>query len=233
MRGSKLVACASALTLLAACEHSDLVATEPSVITTGAPLIVGSGVSATEIRALADFSAVSVSAPFRVELVPGGAPGLELTADDNVLPLVRSEVRDGRLFLGFTRPTSLTRTREILCRATLGELREAEASGAAVLELRAIATERLVVRLSGASLGSGSGTVGGLTLDVSGASRWSAPSLRASSAEATVSGASFVLQRVVESLRAEVSGASTLEYLGDPAVVSNVSGVSVVRRAGP
>ena len=35
------------------------------------------------------------------------------------------------------------------------------------------------------------------------------------------------------SLRADVSGASTLEYLGDPVVVSQVSGVSVVRRVGP
>jgi hypothetical protein len=41
---------------------------------------------------------------------------------------------------------------------------------------------------------------------------------------ATVSGARVVLPRVVDSLRADVSGASTLEYLGDGVVVSNVSG---------
>jgi hypothetical protein len=167
-----------------------------------------------------------------VVLAAGEPHSLEVTADDNVLPLVRSEVRGDTLHLGLT-SISLTRAREIVCRVTLAELRLAEGSGAAVIDAHGIDAERLAVRLSGASSGSASGSLGELTLDLSGASRWNGPTLRARAVGATLSGASFALVRAADSLRAEASGASTLEYLGDPVVVSSVSGASVVRRVGP
>lgn len=235
MQRIKLLAGTLGLALLPACHGHDYL-TEPPVyvaVSGNAVTIVGSGVSATEARLVTDFTAVTVTAPFRVVLMQGGGPSLEVTADDNVLPFVRSEVRGDRLFLGFTAPLNLTRAREILCRVTLAELREAEASGAAAIEMSGVEAERLFVRLSGASFGRASGTARDLTLDASGASRWDAPTMRARTMWATVSGASFALQRVSDSLRADVSGASTLEYLGDPVVESSVSGASTIRRVGP
>lgn len=194
--------------------------------------IVGSGVSATEARPIGDFEAVSVVAPLRVQLLPGGAPSLEITADDNLLPLVRSEVRGGRLFLDLRPETSLTSIREIVCRATFGRLRELDASAAARLEVSGLEGDRLDVRLSGASTAGATGTVGELVLDVSGASRWHGPDLFSRSVRANLSGGSRALLRAKESLEADVSGVSTLEYVGDPVVVSNVSGLSVIRRVG-
>lgn len=237
MQRSSLLGASVGLALLTGCESNnyDYVASPaiPVVVASPAVTIVGSGVTATEARPAPGFTAVAVSAPFRVVLAPG-APSLEVTADDNVVPLVRSEVHGDTLVLGFTLSSvSLTRTREILVRATVPELREARGSGAAVLELSGFETDRLLVDLSGASAGSAVGTVGELTLLLSGASRWSGPALRARSVRATLSGASFAIQRVADSLRADLSGASTLEYLGDPAVVSDVSGASVIRRIGP
>jgi Putative auto-transporter adhesin, head GIN domain len=235
MQRIKLLAGTLALGLLLACYGNDYV-TEPPVYVSApgnAVTIVGSGVSASQTRLVPDFTAVIVTAPFRVVLAQGGGPSLEVTADDNVLPFVRSEVRGDRLVLGFKAPLRLTRAREILCRVTLAELREAEALGAAVIEMSGVDADRLVVRLSGASFGRASGTTRDLTLDASGASRWDAAALRARSVRATVSGASFALQRVSDSLRADLSGASTLKYLGDPVVVSSVSGASSVRRVGP
>jgi hypothetical protein len=235
MRRSKRLSATLGVALLAACHSYDYVSGPdvPVYVTSPTPTIVGSGVSATEARPVPDFTAVSVTAPFRVVLAVGGPPSLEVTADDNVLPLVRSEVRGDTLSLGFTTSISLTRTREIVCRVTLPELRLAEGSGAAVLEAHGASADRLVVRLSGASSGVGSGSVNELTLGLSGASRWNGPTLRARAVAATLSGASLALVRVVDSLRADASGASTLEYLGDPVVVSSVSGASVVRRVGP
>ena len=232
MKRLVLLGC-GALLALCGCHGSESV-TGSNVVTTLPPnTIVGSGVSATETRPVGGFEAVTVTAPLRVELVAGGAPSLEVTADDNVLPLVRSEVRSGRLYLSLAPQTSLTRIREIVCRATGGTLRQLDASAAARLVLSGVEAERLEVRLSGAATAEAAGTVGELVLDASGASRWLAFDLRSSSAHATVSGASYAQLRAGESLVADVSGASTLEYRGDPVVVSNVSGLSVMRRVGP
>jgi len=96
-----------------------------------------------------------------------------------------------------------------------------------------IDTAELAVRLSGAVSASAGGFAGQLTLAVSGASRWTASELRSPDVTANVSGASYGFVRASESLLADVSGASVLEYLGDPRVASRVDGLSVLRRVGP
>jgi putative autotransporter adhesin-like protein len=222
-----------ALLGLAGCGGSDAVTGSNVVTTIPANTIVGSGVSATEARAVGGFEAVTVTAPLRVELATGGPPSLEITADDNVLALVRAEVRSGRLYLGLAPQTSFTRIREIVCRATAGSLRELDASAAARLVLTGFETDRLEVRLSGASSAETAGSVDELAIDASGASRFQGFELRSRSVRATLSGASYAQLRADSSLVADVSGASTLEYRGDPVVVSNVSGASVIRRVGP
>lgn len=62
-----------------------------------------------------------------------------------------------------------------------------------------IDAQELSVSLAGASSFTGSGTVEQLRMDVSGASRFTAPSLRARTADATLSGAGMALVRVSES----------------------------------
>jgi hypothetical protein len=216
----------AALALVCGCDHADVTTTAP----TGA--IVGSGVIASEARPVSGFAAVTVAGPIRLVLAQTGAESLEITAEDNVLPLVHSEVRGGRLFLGFAPRTSLSHTRDVVCRVTAAELRDLEASGGSSVEMDGIEVARLGIHLSGAATGSASGTVDALALDVSGASRWSGGELRSRVVSADVSGASYGLVRARESLVANVSGASVLEYVGDPAVVPTVTGVSVLRRIG-
>jgi hypothetical protein len=203
--------------------------------TSGTPVavIVGSGILASESRPVSGFTALTVTAPFWVIVQQGAAEALEVSADDNVLPLVRSEVRGGRLFLDLGPHASLTHTHAIVCRVTIAEPYELEASAAARLEASGIDAARLRVTLSGAVNGTASGNVGELTLDLAGASRWRSGELRGRAVVAHVSGASHGLVRASESLVADVSGASLLEYLGDPTVVPTVSGASVLRRVGP
>jgi hypothetical protein len=215
------------LSLLCACDHEHL-ATPTSI-----PTIVGSGNVASQSRAVSGFVAVTVTAPLRVVLEQAESESLVVTADDNVIPVVQSEVRDGRLFLGFAPNTSLTRTREILCRITMRGVREVEASGAARLEMSGLDTTSLIVRLSGAVMASARGTAERLTLDVSGASRWSAGDLRSREVTANVSGASYGCVRATDLLVVSAYGVSILEYWGDPQVASNVDGLSLVRRVGP
>lgn len=214
--------------LLGACDESPHTYTPSRT-----DVIVGSGVVATEARPVASFTAISVDHPARVVVLWGGAESLEVSAEDNVLPLVTSEVRAGRLFLSLAPHQGLSLTREIVHRVTVRELGDLEASGAARVELRAVAAESLSLRLSGASSVSADGRCDRLALDLSGASRADAPGLHTRSALAVVSGASHGLLRVEDELVANASGASVLEYFGDPHVTSTASGASTIRRVGP
>lgn len=194
--------------------------------------VIGSGTLATEARPVEGFDSVAVSAAGHLIVEQTGVESLQVTAEDNVLPLVRAEVIDGRLVLGFEPHVSLTITREVLFRLTVRELNEAEAAGASRVELRGVHASELALRLSGASVVSATGFVERVRLELSGASRAEMPSLDSRAVRADLSGVSRGLVRVSDSLVVNANGASVLEYLGNPTVTANVSGGSVIRRAG-
>ena len=57
--------------------------------------IVGSGNVVTESRAVSEFTAVSVHGVGRITIEQTDEETLTITADDNVLPVLVSEIRDG------------------------------------------------------------------------------------------------------------------------------------------
>lgn len=59
--------------------------------------VTGSGNIETAKRDVADFDRLEVSGVFDVEVTRGDAYSVEVTADDNILPLIRTEVDDRTL----------------------------------------------------------------------------------------------------------------------------------------
>jgi len=217
------------LALSPGCDHAN---SPVGVTTTTVPTLVGSGVIVTVPRPVGDFDSVSVTGPLQVVFEAGSAPSLEITADDNVVPLVTSEVRGNRLYLGYVSHASFSSRHEVVCRVTAGTVADVEVAGAGSVELRGVALQALRASLSGASSGSAAGTVAQLSLDVSGASRWTSSALASRAVTALVSGSSHAVVRARDTLVATVAGASTLEYLGNPEVTPDVTGLSVLRRIG-
>ena len=149
---------------------------------------------ASESRPVSGFAAVTVAGPIRLVLEQGGADALEITAEDNLLPLVQSEVQ-GRPAVPRLRAAREPQPHPRGRVPGDGGRRSATSRprGRPSVEMDGIDAARLGVRLSGAAIGSASGTVGALALEVSGASRWTAAELRSREVSADVSGASYGL----------------------------------------
>lgn len=222
-----LVGVCAIATLVAACGGNGIV--EPTA-TSGA-IVIGSGRFVTESRRAEGFTAIAVAAG-RVVVTRGSVESLEITAEDNILPLIESTVINGRLTLGLRSGSGATNVHGVEYRITMRDLREIHAGGASRIDANGIEASHLIVNLSGASTFSGSGSVNRMDLNLSGASRVQAPELTAHTATAMLSGASVALVRVTDSLVVHASGASVVEFLGDPAVEAETSGGSIVRRAG-
>ncbi len=216
-----------ACALASGCQAHSLAPVRPT------DMLAGSGRVVTESRAVSGFSAISVSLAARVVIVQSGVESLSVIAEDNILPLVRTEVVGGRLVLGLVPGTSFTTTRGIVIEVSARAVSAIDASGAARLELSGIETHALSVHVDGASQVTGSGTARELRLDLSGAALCQLEGLGSRSAVTSVSGTSYARLRVADSLAATASGISVVEYYGDPVVVADVSGGSAVRRVGP
>jgi hypothetical protein len=173
-----------------------------------------------------------------------------LITDDNVRDLVEARVVAGELRLG-TRAGVSFRNVTLRADVTVPHLERVRASGASQVVIAdelageeltvglsgasrldgAVRAERATFELSGASSVSFSGTVGELTLEGSGGSRFDLDELTVSSADVQLSGASRVDLGETEELRADLSGASALVYGGEPDILrADTSGASSIRR---
>jgi hypothetical protein len=113
--------------------------------------VTGSGRLSTESRSVQDFSGISLSGVGRLVIEQTGQETLTITAEDNIMPFLVSEVHHGKLVLGTESNVSISPTREIVYRLTVRDLECIEISGAGAVEALGIDTPFLGVTLSGAA----------------------------------------------------------------------------------
>lgn len=176
----------------------------------------GSGNIVNEHRDADDFHGVDVGGVFQVEIVRGDF-AVEVTADDNLIPLISTEVDDGILKIeteGRLKPSSPMRLR-----ISAPNIDSLNASGACNVDLSGVSNAALSIDVSGASKVKVTGETSKLTVDVSGASKIDAEALKAQEANIDASGTSHVDVNVSSQLTADASGASKVVYSGDPGIV--------------
>jgi hypothetical protein len=134
MRAHTLSLTAFALTLTGACF--------------AAHAVRGSGNLKTEPRSVADFEAVAVHAGIHA-VVSLGDKSVEVRADDNILPLVRTEVRGNTLQIGFEPHNAIWSSGEVTVVVRTPRLRGLEASGGADIRAESSNGETLQIGASG------------------------------------------------------------------------------------
>jgi len=215
----------------------------------------GSGTAATESRDVRDLHGVSLSIMGELHVRQTGEESLSITADDNLLPYIETEVRDGQLEIRLSRSCparSISPVSPIRYELTVKELNAVAMSGPGGVTVDALESDTLAVAVSGA----GDVTVGRLETDrvdvamsgagdvelsgsartqaiaVSGSGEYRGDDLRSEKAAAAVSGAGDVTVWAEVSLDVGVSGAGSVAYYGSPTVEQRVSGSGFVKSLG-
>ena len=194
--------------------------------------VIGSGVLATQSLEVNGFSRLSSGLALRLVVHQTGTESVTVTAEDNILPLLTAQVVGDQLLLGPRPGVSISPSREILYRVTCRDLTGVSLSGVSHAELNRVDAGSLLVEMSGASDAVASGRADTQEIRASGASVYHAPDLDSRVARVQLSGASRGVVRVRERLEVDASGASLLEYIGNPTLSVNTSGDSVVRQIG-
>ncbi|MBP9663068.1 MAG: DUF2807 domain-containing protein [Pyrinomonadaceae bacterium] len=174
----------------------------------------GSGRVASEIREISDFHGVDVGGVFQVEITAQKGHSVEIEADDNLLPLITTKVRNGILTISTERKLSTENPLRI--RISAPDIDSLDVSGTAKVSLVGLQNESISIDSSGASRVRVTGETAKLTTDVSGATQIDAQELQAANANIEASGASRVDVNVTGELRTDASGASKITYSGTP-----------------
>lgn len=188
--------------------------------------VKGTGTARTEARAVGRFSKLSAGGAIHLTITVGGATAVTVTADDNVVPLIRTRVQADRLIIdsadGYTSRTPI----EVV--VTTPRLTALGLSGATTAEARGLTGDRFALDLSGDSHATLTGTATAIAIAASGAAQLDGRAMATQDATVSASGASQLDLAVARALTVEASGASDVAYRGTPAVTKATSGVSRV-----
>ena len=195
-----------------------------TLLLTGCTGTTGSGTVKSESRQVSGFSKVDLSGVGRATIQQTGTESLTILAEDNILPLLTSEVRDGTLELGLKRMRSINPTEPITYRLTVKSLDSVGVSGSGSVSVTGLDTPRLTVDLSGSGEIRAAGNADSQKIDISGSGRYLAPELTSRAVDADISGSGKGDVRASDTLKASISGSGTLTYIGDPRVSQDVSG---------
>ena len=209
--------------------------------------VQGSGNIITQEREVAEFSEVRLKGSGKVFLTPGETQSLEIKTDDNIMPLIETEVSGRKLTISHgnnrLRPTFF----EVYI--TIQKLEEVGISGSGeIVGNDRFVTDSLYIDISGSGdmdlevetgllenkiSGSGSLQLSGkaeeYNISVSGSGKINAFGVDAKHVSVRVSGSGNCRISVSESLDARISGSGDVYYRGQPKIDARVSGSGTLK----
>ncbi|MFN9746505.1 MAG: head GIN domain-containing protein [Betaproteobacteria bacterium] len=217
--------------------------------------ISGSGRAASEMRSLPAFQGVTLSGAMDLVARQGPSQAVEVQADDNLLPLIETEVSgsgaDARLQVRWKRGVSIYAAGKVRVIVTVPVLTALTASGSGNLLVEPFETPSLAIRVSGSSdvrlrqlnAGdlqlsiSGSGDVAGagrattLKIAIAGSGDVQLRDLKADDVTIDIAGSGDASVHADKSLRARIAGSGDVIYTGNAARVdAQVSGSGSVKK---
>ncbi len=188
----------------------------------------GSGNRQRETRQVGSFTSISTEGAFNIEVVSQKQPALEIEGDDNILPLIGTEVSGNVLHIKNRHGYSVSEPIKITI--SVPNLEGLNASGAGQMKISGLKNERFEVDVNGAPVIEVSGETGLLKIKANGAGKIDTHRLRAARADVNSNGVSKIDLYAREQLDVEVSGPSSVTYEGDPVVNKKVNGPGSVQK---
>ncbi len=181
--------------------------------------IEGSGNVKSETRSVVEpFRAMDVSGAYDVNVACGETLRVEISADDNLLPHIRTKVEGGVLIIDSDK--AFCTQNRLTVNLSIPNIETISLSGAIDLSIRGVDNSNLGVYLKGSGSVYASGRTAVFVAEASGASNFNARDLECGTVRVKISGASEAVVHAAETLDAEISGAGELIYYGDPKTVS-------------
>ncbi len=214
--------------------------------------VLGSGEIITETRPIPGFTVVELNGIGTLVIEQGSKESLEVTAEDNIIKYLKSDVYGRNLRLSVDDFVSIDPTEEIIFHLTVKNLERIELSGLGNIEIEALKTPNLNLEICGAGSanirdlqadslnldisGLGNVEIGGSVedqqIELSGAGNYDAGDLESNKAGIEISGTGKAVLWVENELDVVLSGIGNLQYYGSPNLSTEISGMGTVKSLG-
>jgi len=184
----------------------------------------GSGRVVTETREVGGFTKVELSGSGELTIEKTGTESLSVSAEDNLLPQLTSDVSGDTLTLGTKPNTSILPTKPITYSLTVKDLTGIAVSGSVSVQVSNLMTNSLRTKISGSGTITASGAVNDQDVDISGSGHYQAEQMTSKAVKAQISGSGTASVLATDLLDVKIGGSGTLTYSGNPQVTQEISG---------
>ena len=214
----------------------------------------GSGRAATETRSVASFQAISASGAIHVLVKQGSTQSLQVSADDNLLPLLETIVETasegatlkvgwkksshprprGRVQISVVLPqlsaVSTAGAGDITVEAFSTPALKLAIAGAGDIRLQGLSTAELAVSISGAGDVAASGSATRVKLKIAGSGDVRMADLKADDVSVTIAGSGDAVVNAEKTLDVRIAGSGDVSYSGAATVNTSVAGSGSVKK---
>lgn len=210
--------------------------------------VKGTGPIQTETRSVSGFQRIELDMAGDVEVTTGEF-NVQVNAQGNLLPILKTEVIDGTLRIYFSENVSYSEN--VLVKVSAPAFDGFNITGSGEINcLGPIQSDKLVVSVEGSGdvaipqatlntlegniIGSGDLVLGGKAnsalIDINGSGEVMAKAMEINELRIDIAGSGTVTAHVLQVLKADVSGSGDIFYIGEPAIESNISGSGTVKK---
>jgi hypothetical protein len=210
----------------------------------------GSGKLKSETRVATGFQGVVVSGPMKVVLRQGAREGVEINADDNLLPLIETTVERGTLKIRPRKGSHYSTRNAVTITVDFVNLKDVTVGGSGDVVAQGVKTGALEVVIGGSGSvrfpelqaqtlklaigGSGdfetSGRAQKFSIGVGGSGSVRADKLDADEVSVSIGGSGDASVRANKTLDVSVGGSGDVVYSGDAVVRTSIAGSGTVKR---
>lgn len=183
-----------------------------TVTSNGEPIVTGSGRIVSEPRGVSDFRAIETNGAADIHVRVGERPSVIVTADDNLLPYLRTEVSDGVLRVGSV-GSFRTRTAPQIY-VTVPDLSSALTRGSGDIDVSGVNNRELELVTQGSGNIRADGRTGRLDAKIEGSGDAELRAMQAARADVSVSGSGDAWIGSIADLTARSYGSGDVHVVG-------------------
>ena len=192
--------------------------------------IQGSGKSTTETRNVSGFTAVELDGSGDLQIQQTGTESLTITADDNLLEYLTSDINSGRLKLGTKNGAHVSSSKPVVYKLTVKNLNGIVLAGSGSVQGENLASDSMRIEIAGSGNITTSGSADRAELIVEGSGNYSGDSFKTKNARVEIDGSGGVSLAASDTLNVTINGSGSVEYIGDPKVTTTRNGSGSVGR---
>ena len=193
-----------------------------NILSNSSNLIEGSGIKASEMRRIDNFTGIDLKSSAEVNIVTGMPQEVSIITDDNLLNVVTTKVTNGKLIIGSNQNYSTKIG--VTINITVPDLNAFQISGSGDVNIENLSNDKFLAVIQGSGNIRATGMSKDIEVLIQGSGDMDFKDVTSRQVVAQIDGSGSINIHATETLNIQIAGSGDVNYWGSPRVTSKIIG---------